>query len=201
MKNEKMDDAKQKKRGRLIFIAIVSIFVVPLLTAYWLLAEVEEGGVWNSTQHGILVRPPQPLQNFTATAADGTPFTPENLQSVWTLAYRPVVDCQDACRQTLYHMRQVRLALGRDLPRVQELLLPATGILVSPETLAEHPQIKVLLNTAGFTSQLKHSADPHSTGLYLIDPLGNLMMIFPADTDPRDILKDLKKLLRISKVG
>ena len=37
--------------------------------------------------------------------------------------------------------------------------------------------------------------------LYIIDPLGNLMMSYPPDINPRGIMKDLKKLLKFSRIG
>jgi cytochrome oxidase Cu insertion factor (SCO1/SenC/PrrC family) len=195
------NEIQQQKRGRMILIGIVLIFVLPLIAAYWLLSAAEKGGVWGTTHHGVLVQPPRALQPFSARTADGTAMTLDNVKGIWTLAYMPAMDCLDACKQALYHMRQVRLALGREAPRVQEWLLPAAGINLSQEVVAEHPQIKVLPAADVLTSQLAHEADPRRTGLYLIDPLGNFMMLFPANTDPRDILKDLKKLLRISRVG
>jgi len=37
--------------------------------------------------------------------------------------------------------------------------------------------------------------------IYMIDPLGNLMMRFPKDVDPSLMAKDIKRLLKVSQIG
>ena len=38
-------------------------------------------------------------------------------------------------------------------------------------------------------------------GIYIIDPLGNLVFFYPVDAPPEDVLKDLKRLLKVSQIG
>jgi len=42
---------------------------------------------------------------------------------------------------------------------------------------------------------------PLQNAIYLVDPLGNLMMRFPPDLEPKSLLKDLKHLLKVSRIG
>jgi len=127
--------------------------------------------------------------------------------SVWRRnAIGLAAECDAHCRTGLYDMRQVRLALGKDMDRVKTLLLldaiPATefrGWLA-----AEHSATVVgVADAANRTALIEAFNQPGRVGewIYLLDPLGNLLMRYPIDTDPRGLLKDLQRLLKWSKIG
>ncbi len=194
-------------RGRLTFIVIVMLFALPLLAAWWLYLGTEKGWSWGTSNHGELLVPAQPLDAFALPAPDGSEFTLSDLQGKWTLIFIAPAVCDEVCKKNIYHMRQVRTSLGREMGRVQRLLILASedqwrGL---SDYLQHYPATKVLLDAGqetvlrnrSFTSNLKIS----ESKIYLVDPLGNLMMAFPQSLDPKHMLKDLKKLLKISKIG
>jgi cytochrome oxidase Cu insertion factor (SCO1/SenC/PrrC family) len=201
-----METAERRKRGRLTLVLIASVFIVPLLVAAWMQRVAMETGVWGGTQHGTLIEPPLPLRDFRLPTWQGSAFTLAELKGKWAMLYMvpAPAECAAECRQAVYHMRQIRLALGKDMNRVQRVLLvmPESGWL--EEITKEYEGMHILID-AGAVDSLRQQLEPQSAqnerGIYLLDPLGNAMMIYTPAADPRDILKDLKKLLRNSKVG
>jgi cytochrome oxidase Cu insertion factor (SCO1/SenC/PrrC family) len=208
--NENMDEGQRKKHGRLTLVLIALVFIVPLLVAAWMQKHAFETGVWGGTQHGTLIQPPLPIKDFLLPAyQQGQVFTLEELKGKWTMLYMvPTIDpappqCAAECRQAVYHMRQIRLAVGKDMNRVQRVLLATPDSLGSLEEIAkEYADMYIAIDVgASLRQQLQPRSGQIRPGIYLFDPLGNAMMVYKPDTDPRDILKDLKKLLKNSRIG
>jgi cytochrome oxidase Cu insertion factor (SCO1/SenC/PrrC family) len=203
-----MTDTQPKKRSqtrsRLTLLLIVALFVAPLLAAIWLYQRVQDEGVWDTVNHGRLIRPAQPLEGVELSDIDGDPVTGEDLRERWTLLFIPGSPCEAACRKNIYHMRQVWASLGREAPRVQRWLL-----VDSPDRhaalagfLEDYPRMAVVVDRQRrLIGPLKGAIELDEPAIYLVDPLGNLMMAFPQSLDPRDMLKDLKKLLKVSRIG
>jgi hypothetical protein len=128
------------------------------------------------------------------------------LKGKWTLLYLGAGGCSAGCRTDLYNTRQVRAALGADRERVRRVFL-AEGACCDLEWLhAQQPDLVTVqagAAAASLTAILEHAG--HNPGaadrVYLIDPLGNLMMCYAVDARPKGMLEDLKKLLRLSHVG
>ncbi len=110
------------------------------------------------------------------------------------------------CRRHLYDTRQVRLALDRNMARVQRVFIAGDGCCDSKFLHDEHPDlITVRLDTAersaARTAAGRRRRAPNAQRIYLIDPLGNLMMWYAADANPKGMLEDLQRLLRLSSIG
>ena len=116
-------------------------------------------------------------------------------------------ECEARCAAALESTRVARVALDQDAPRVQRLLLAdapccettwrsgASGGLVTAWLDSDDGrQLRAALATPG-------APTPEPGRIYLVDPLGNLVMSYPPGTDPRDLLKDLGRLLRLSQIG
>ena len=120
------------------------------------------------------------------------------LRGKWVLVQLDGGACDAGCERKLYVMRQVRRAQGKDMQRVARLWLLTDGARPSAELLAAI-EGTVTAPAQGFAPfPADHSATEH---LYLVDPLGNLMMRFPRDPDPSRVIKDLQRLLRASGFG
>jgi hypothetical protein len=190
-------------RQRLILLFIIACFVVPLATA-WLLV-----GTWHpgsSVQHGDLLNPARPLTALRFTSPDHAPQADSPPRGYWLLIWvNSATACAGACQTALYDMRQVRLALGKDMDRVKTLLL----LDGSPDAdlrqwlASEHPALTVGVAEASTRTELSGAFGVSSGGewIYLVDPLNNLLMRYPATVEPRGMLKDLQRLLRLSKIG
>lgn len=191
-------------RPRLILLFIVAWFAVPLAAA-WLLV-----GRWHpaaSVQHGQLLDPARPLAGLGFNTSDGRRLDETALRGRWALVYAgPAGPCDSRCHTALYDIRQVRLALGKDMGRVATMLL-LDGVLdagLARWLAAEHAAMTVGATDPATQRLLAQPFDPAgATGdwIYLIDPLGNLLMRYPVTVEPRGILKDLQRLLKWSKIG
>jgi len=157
----------------------------------------------------VLVVPPRPLEtNYPLLTPTGAALQAGYLQGKWTLVTIGGPNCDAVCAGNFYKMRQVNVAQGENMRRVQRLLLT----IAAPDAelrgaLEDYPKMKVALvpqSTQGvfLAPFLIDAAEPSSAGrVYLVDPLGNLMMYYHPDADPSGMLKDLKRLLKISSVG
>ena len=195
-----MDEAKQR-RGRIKFIAIVLIFLAPLVAAVWLYVTTEQGTPEQATANGELIHPARPLGDFELAGAAGQPaLTDEALHGSWTLAFVGPADCDALCVETLWEARQVHTRLGRDADRVQRayLLVGADEPADPAFFAAEHPGMRI----ARLNDAVLGVFGSGSVGqLHIIDPLGNVMMRYPADAPPKALLEDLRRLLRVSRIG
>ncbi|MBK7540313.1 MAG: hypothetical protein IPP10_09565 [Candidatus Competibacteraceae bacterium] len=189
-------------RQRVLLLFIIACFAVPLGVAGLLVGHWRPEG---SVQHGELLDPARPLDLWFAAVDDDRPRA--MLKGQWVLAYvGSAAACEARCRTALYDMRQVRLALGKDMDRVRTLVLldgrPQTAL--RQWLAAEHPATTVGVAAAAQRNALLAAfVQPGQLGdwLYLLDPLGNLLMRYPVDTEPRGLLKDLQRLLKWSKIG
>jgi len=202
---------ERRQRGfvnsRQALVLLALLFLMPVLVAYLMHMRVEHG--WrpsSTTNKGALIQPPRPL---TLPAGLVSATGKSVLGGKWTLVYIDDATCGETCRNKLYQMRQVRLAQGENLRRVQRLFL-VTGASDTGEltkSLADYPDmatallspaqaavIAPLFSVAGMPGQ-------GSGNIYLVDPLGNLMMYYRPDADPRGIIQDLQRLLKYSHNG
>ncbi len=132
------------------------------------------------------------------------------LRGKWTLVFWQAGACGEDCIQSLYVLRQVRLAQGKNIDRLQRLMLWA-GDGVNGQQRAGVQQHYPGLVVAPVTAAVRHDlaqvftlddADVLRAGrAYLVDPLGNLMMVYERGDDPRGMIKDLEKLLKWSGLG
>ncbi len=199
-----MTDVKtRRRRGRIQFLLLAILFLGPL-TAAWIMY-FNPGG-WRpsgTVNHGVLVDPPVPLPNVRIAAA-GPDGSDGDLRGRWTMLYLDGGECGDRCREALDLSARTRLALGRRLARVQRVYI-AEG----PNPVEDLPNSQAdLLVASGSREDLTAllaalPADLPRDGseILFVDPLGNLMMRFPLDSDPKGMLEDIKKLLRLSRIG
>ena len=110
-------------------------------------------------------------------------------------------NCEARCREKLYAMRQIRLAQGKDMVRLERLWLLSDDSRPAPDLLAEY-EGTLVVRAAGSEALAALPAPADSTAhLYVVDPRGNLMMRFPEKPDPTRMIKDLQRLLRPSRIG
>ncbi|MBA3581161.1 MAG: hypothetical protein H0W44_01780 [Gammaproteobacteria bacterium] len=200
-----MNDITNKKTSNRTVVLLFALFSAPMFGAWYLYLNTAPGKPWGTTNHGELINPAQPLKEFNATNATNENLTLANLTGHWTIMIPVVGECAEVCQKNLYNTRQIRIALNKETERVQRvLLLQNTQQLVGlSEILKQHADLKIMIAPADQTlwQQLKILNIPLQDQILLIDPHANLMMQFAPTINPRDILKDLNKLLKISKIG
>lgn len=121
------------------------------------------------------------------------------LRGRWILVQFDGGACAAACERKLYLMRQVRRAQGREMQRVARLWLLTDDVHPRAELLAAiEGTVVAPAGALANTFPAERSSADH---VYLVDPLGNLMMRFPQNPDPMRVIKDLQRLLRASQFG
>jgi hypothetical protein len=185
--------------------ALAALFLVPLALAFY--AYYATG--WRPVRHvnyGTLISPPRPLAALQQSAPGGR-GAPPVFRKQWSLVYIGDGACDASCRWALYVLRQTRLGLGDDMTRVARVFL-VSGDCCDRESLARaYPGLLVVDATgprgeallAEFPGAQAPAVRAHT--LYIVDPLGNLMMSYDARANPHGLLQDLQKLLRLSEIG
>lgn len=203
----KPDAVPDNTRGRLFIIAIAVLTFGPFILAWYMAKHPEWLG--KTSNYGELIVPPRPMDlgRLQADPASAD-MTLGELKGHWVLLQMaPQGRCDVACQEGLHLGKQVWLRLSKDLPRVRRLLV-ATGQALDPATaqvLRKDDDTLLVAKPAGPEPQqllesLALSAGPGAT-LWLLDPLGNVMMRYPLNYDPHGLLRDLQHLLRISQAG
>lgn len=167
-------------RAKLLFLFLACASPFVLGWAVWYFG----WGVGTSGNYGELISP-RPLSE--------APF--EELRGRWLLVSFDAAACDAYCERKLYFMRQVRTAQGKEQARVERVWIVTDAGTPRPELAAaiEGTRIRKAKPDAFPGDPVDH--------VYLVDPLGNLMMRFPRDPDPSRMLKDLQRLLKYSRIG
>ena len=185
----KSENPEKRRRGR-VKLALLGLFFVLPVAAGWLIWGLDLAPGEPGT-YGTLLRP-QPV----ALPAPG------ELKGKWVLVQFDGGACSPGCERKLYIMRQVRRAQGREMDRVARLWLltdsaqPGAELLKAIEGTVIAPRGGIDAANGAFPAE--GAVTEH---IYLVDPLGNLMMRFPKDPDPARVIKDLQRLLRASSFG
>ena len=122
------------------------------------------------------------------------------LKGKWVLVQFDSGACAVACERKHYFMRQVRRAQGKEMSRIERLWLITDAAQPSSALLAAI-EGTVIAGEGAALAPAYPAEGAATEHIYLVDPLGNLMMRFPADPDPSRVIKDLKHLLKFSGFG
>jgi hypothetical protein len=190
----------QRRRQRLKLLAILLVCAAPVIASYLAYYVLPPLG---RTNFGDLIEPQRPIPELRLSGADGAAFKFESLRGRWVLLQFDSGGCDPACVDKLYAMRQQRTMTGKDRERLERVWLIGDAA-VPADTLARDYAGTVVLRAdpaelaAVFPIEAGRRLEDY---LYVIDPLGNLMMRFPATGEPARIRKDLGRLLKASRVG
>lgn len=184
-----MSEAPKPRRMMLV---LIGIFFLPLIAAFVLYY----GLGWRpagSSIHGELL---EPMKQMPAGA--------DPLKEKWALVYIGDGQCDDDCKRALVFGRQTRLALNQEMTRVNRALLATSNCCDLAYLDKEHEGIKVFdLGGPEDSRELLALLPPgdQKNWLYVIDPHGNIVMRYDVRQNPRGLLDDLKKLLKLSHIG
>jgi len=192
---------ESRSRGRRQLLIVAAVFLLPLLVAF----SLYYGKLWRpagSSSKGELIDPARPLAVAGLRQSDGTPAGANPFQEKWTLLYIGDGACDADCRTALVFARQSRLALNNEMTRVQRVLL-ATANCCDNEYFAREQAGLIALDASSKEASALLAQFPAARehSLFIVDPLGNLMMRHDASHTTKDLLSDLKKLLKLSHIG
>ncbi len=160
------------------------------------------------SNYGRLVQPVKEIRDVQLVLIDGKATDFSEFRKKWLMLYLLEGECHEACQKNFYFMRQVRKAMAEDRFRINRLVVldkPELETEALHRVLSEFPGISVA-NLNQTSRQYLYSTIDNGSGsifgkIMLIDPLGNYMMEYQSDPDPMEMLKDIKKLLSVSRVG
>ena len=195
-------DAKAQKRGRIVLLCMFLFFVLPLVIV---LAMHQNGWYLPGDSLGELIQPARSLQislNLQDTKAHAV--TIAMFKDKWSMVYISE-KCDHTCAERLYSMRQLHVALAKDIDRVQRVWITQSQDVAAIQV--QYPDLLIINQPgdalAAFTEQFRVADQDvqHSNQIYLVDPLANLMMRYAKTAQPAEIYKDMTKLLKYAWAG
>ncbi|NMM27258.1 MAG: cytochrome C oxidase subunit I [Glaciimonas sp.] len=198
---EQNKQQQQQRTGRGKLFLVLAICAAPLIASYFTYYVIKPS---SRTNYGTLLDPrnyPMPVLN--SAGLDGSQLSLQAYQGKWLMVQANDANCQPSCQKRLNDMRQLRLAQGKEMDRIERVWLITDNKPLDTILLREYDGMRYLR----VSPQVLQAWLPVNQGgvvsdhIYLIDPLGNLMMRYPKDADPNKIKKDLIKLLSASAVG
>jgi cytochrome oxidase Cu insertion factor (SCO1/SenC/PrrC family) len=197
----------ERPRSRTQLWLLIAIFFIPLAIAFvmYYASGWRPGG---TTNKGDLISPPRPIATGTLLSPQDQPIEEDIFKDKWTLVYIGGGQCDERCREALTLMRQTRLALNDDAARVRRVMLATADCCEMEYLSTEHPGLIVARADEASDRELlaifpRYDEVPvESAGrIYIVDPLGNLMMSYAPSAPQKALLEDLKKLLKLSHIG
>ncbi len=189
-------------------VLIFAWFLIPLTIAFaWYKLLPESMHPSNSTNNGDLLESIFTLEPFNHLTINGHSYANADIEKVWTLVHFVNGDCDEACSQSLYNTRQLRIALGKDVKRLSRLAIlePAGQSESNTKMWASHPDLTVVYSSNNGVAEQIHrnvrGLEIDQNSIFLVDPLGNVMMHFSPTLEPKLIKKDIRKLLKLSHIG
>lgn len=199
MNNPNPAESSPPRRGQLKLLAVFAVVIGPILIA-WLMAKSGFGVPDGQTNKSDLVEPEVSVQEW------GSGIEPLGYGSPWRLTVTAPDHCDDRCMTLVNEARQINVALGREAGRVEHVLLLGHPLAAdaNERIASEYPRLTMLpLNAAGYRSSLAEqpTAWLEEPQLWVVDPLGRVVLRRNPERRAKQILDDLKHLLKVSKIG
>lgn len=189
-----------KPRSMRTFYLLILVFVLPFTMAVLLhFIDLKPTG----KSYGDLVQPPKSLLIPTLKDLQGKAFKPEQWNKIWNVVTVDATGCAEACAARVHMLKQVHTSINKDIDRVQRVLLVPVDIGLQPyfEIQKKYPDLIILAGTDAEMAKFTAEFDANKGSVFLVDPLGNLMMSYPDKFDPKGLRSDLTRLLKNSWAG
>ena len=185
-----------KNRGRRMLLLLALVCAAPVVASYVAYYWFRPTGRVN---YGELLEA-RPVRDIAGSLPDGAKFRLSDYRGRWLFLAADPGPCEESCQRKLYATRQARTIQGREQDRVVRIWLEQSDAPLAPQLQAQHAGLVVARIDANQWAALSGFIDPPQS-IYLIDPLGNVVLRYPADPDIKRMAKDLERLLRASRIG
>jgi hypothetical protein len=217
-----MTEKQQMNKNRMVLLLIAGIPLTMIFAATWLWYFVVHGdldliGTMGTANSGSLVQPPRQIDDSELSEQTGHPFKYADLEPKWTLLIPSSgPDCTPDCERSLYVTRQIHVAIGKEFNRLRRLYVgsaPVDQTVLAVDALTdgqpapagladllsrEHRGIgTATADPAAFSALFGEYLQDPSTW-YLVDPAGWIMMSYNSEVHYKDVITDLKFLLKNS---
>ena len=190
---------------RIKFLGLIGVFLSPFI-AGWLALYVWEIKP-SSINYGTLVQPVKKITWPSLQDLNGNRYD-DGFGRRWVFILFIRDQCSQACQSNLFYLRQIRTLLGRNAGRLQNVLVSVPSIEDDMKMfLQDYPDLIAIENfsddalLAQFAQDEKPDSIGHTPQFYLIDPDQNYMMHYPPEPDQHRVLEDMRKLMKLSKIG
>jgi hypothetical protein len=177
--------AATSSRTQLVLIVVIALMSIG--GAYLLFVIGSDGELWGTSNKGTFVDPPMQVAELGVRFEDGARFETGGIWWLWVVPRGP---CDATCRQAVHQVRQVHVLLNRESNRVRRALVAAPQS-TDAALLDRYPRLELL---SGNLAQLQR-------GVYVVDPIGNLVLHYSLNDAGEPVLDDLKRLLKASQIG
>lgn len=187
--------------GRWKLLAVLAVCAAPMIFSYLSYYVIKPSG---RTNYGTILDPRlYPMPALNGKLLNGEPKELDAYKGKWIMLQLDSGACGQECQKKLYNMRQLRLTQGKEMDRIERVWLLTDEQLVAPIFVSQFDGMRILRNDLSAVQKWLPTEPGTSLNdhIYLIDPLGNLMMRFPKDADPQKMKKDIARLLRASAIG
>lgn len=195
-----VEEIRNKKTlGRWKMLGILLVCATPVFLSYFMYYVVRPDG---RTNYGSLLNPIVDASKLNIKV-DEKPATLAALKGKWLMVTVGPSSCDDACAERLYIARQVRETTGREKERIELVWVVTDSGKPLQKILDAYPTVKRVtaeVDAIGAVLPIENGSNVVSH-TYVVDPLGNVIMRFPAKPDPSKMKKDMSKLLRASRIG
>ena len=202
MQTEEQFSPQQQRKGRVVLVLMLIFFVVPLLVVFLM---YKYNWMPSGTSVGELVKPARLMRDVSQLKSDTGASIPNTFwKERWSIVY-VTADCQKTCLDKLHDMRQLHVSLYKDMPRAQRVLI--TTMQDTTAIKRDYPDLIVInqpsnqISTLMAAFEVNDESVASSNRLYLVDPLGHLMMSYKPDLPLAAVRKDVTRLLRFSWAG
>jgi cytochrome oxidase Cu insertion factor (SCO1/SenC/PrrC family) len=187
-------------RSNITLWLLLASFLLPAVAAY---TYFFFGDRPQPDTYGELITPVVDIDKLELTDLLDNPIPRKELTSTWRMFYITAESCSEQCEQSLYNMRQINIALGKNQSRVEHAVLHSATAQTDFIALLEekHPHLYRAKVPSQKLQLLQLKNPAQQSAIYLMDPHGNIMMRFMDGLDPKLILKEINKLLKISRIG
>ncbi|MGH8821259.1 MAG: hypothetical protein ACREWJ_08205 [Rhodoferax sp.] len=195
-----IEDAQRTARGRRMMFIVMLICAAPMVASYFTYYVIRPTG---RPDFGALITPQRPIPEVAATTLAGRSVPLRSLKNRWLLLSVADGACDSSCVQRLYLQHQLRATLGKDRYRVDWVWLVDDDAPVPAKLLPALKDAVVLRVPAATLAKWLPPAPGHALTehLYVVDPMGHLMMRFPANLDVPGAAKARSDLVRLLKAS
>lgn len=183
--------------GKKILIVLGLVCTLPLVASYALYYFWRPDSTVN---YGQLLSPQQ-LPRESLVTLKGAAFDFASLKGRWTLVLADGGACDAHCEQSLYYIRQVRKAQGEHQERIERVWLLSDAAQPQDKLIEAIDGMHVVKAEGSATLAVFIREPARARAIYLVDPLGQLMMRYPDEPDPKKMIKDFQRLMKYSRLG
>jgi hypothetical protein len=183
-----MSNDSSVRRNRILLVGLFAIAIVPLFGAYWLYESSRSDKPWGTTNRGELLDPIVSVSDLNLSAIDGKASM---ISGQWWLVVVESDGCAQECQAAVHQLHQLHILLGRDASRVRRSLVSLGDAPLDDAVHSNYPEL-VLFEA------------PHGAlrpGVYIVDPLGNVVLRYDYRDADKPVLEDMKQLLKVSHIG